>query len=254
MGVPVEDGAGGHREGTDVEPDSAIDLTIVMLSVARHRMSAYGLGIAIVGAYRFDVNENHTQLCPSPRWAQHIQEEVLPYLANICELGEYVLELGPGPGAATRWLSAHVRQLVAVEADDDAAETLAKRYVGTNVEVLQGDARRLAFASDTFDSVASFTMLHHVATFQDQQLLLSEAFRVLKPGGTFLGSDSLSSNGLHHFHEGDDYNPVDPASFLTRLQAVGFTKLTIVVDENLKFAARKPDPNVSTEWRHDEKE
>ncbi len=126
--------------------------------------------------------------------------------------------------------------------------------LGTNVEVLRGDARHLAFASDTFDSVASFTMLHHVPTFQDQQLLLSEAFRVLKPGGTFLGSDSLSSNGLHHFHEGDDYNPVDPASFLTRLQAVGFTKLTIVVDENLKFAARKPDLNVSTESQHNEKE
>lgn len=200
------------------------------------------------------MNENHKQLCPSPRWAQYIQDEVLPYLANICELGEYLLELGPGPGAATQWLSAHVRQLVAVEADDTAADALARQYAGTNVEVLRGDARHLAFASDTFDSVGCFTMLHHVPTFQDQQLLLSEAFRVLKPGGTFLGSDSLSSNGLHHFHEGDDYNPVDPASFLTRLLAVGFTQLTIVVDENLKFAARKPDPNAPTEWQHNEEE
>jgi SAM-dependent methyltransferase len=200
------------------------------------------------------VNENHQHLCPSPRWAQYIQEEVLPYLATIAEFGAYMLELGPGPGAATQWLSAHVRQLVAVEADDSAADALAARYAGTNVDVVRGDARHLTFEDDTFDSVGSFTMLHHVPTFLDQQLLLKEAFRVLKPGGTFVGSDSLSSNGLHHFHEGDDYNPVDPASFLTRLQSVGFTRLTIAVDENLKFAARKPDPNAPNVWQQSEEE
>jgi SAM-dependent methyltransferase len=198
------------------------------------------------------MNENHAQLCPSPQWAQHIQEEVLPYLANIAELGEYMLELGPGPGAATNWLQSRVRQLVAVESDEAAAELLAKRYDGTNVEVRRGDATRLEVASDTFDSVGSFTMLHHVPTFQDQQLLLHEAFRVLKPGGVFLGSDSLASNDLHHFHEGDDYNPVDPASFLTRLQVAGFSQLTIVVDWDLKFVARKPDPSVR--WQRNEEE
>ena len=93
-----------------------------------------------------------------------------------------------------------------------------------------GDATAMDFADASFDSVGTFTMLHHVSTFQGQQSLLQEAFRVLKPGGSFFGSDSLSSNDLHHFHEGDDYNPVEPASFLVRLQAVGFTRLTIVVD------------------------
>ncbi|MGD0852427.1 MAG: class I SAM-dependent methyltransferase [Acidimicrobiales bacterium] len=199
------------------------------------------------------MNENHTQLCPSPEWATHIQEEVLPYLATIVDLGDHVLELGPGPGAATEWLHKRVRQLVAVESDEAAARQLSERFAGTNVQVVVGDASRLAYPSDTFDSVASFTMLHHVPTFWDQQLLLQESFRVLKPGGTFLGSDSLSSNGLHHFHEGDDYNPVDPASFLVRLQSVGFTRLTLVVDGNLKFAARKPDLSTSTRCAGDEK-
>jgi SAM-dependent methyltransferase len=97
-------------------------------------------------------------------------------------------------------------------------------------------------------------MLHHVPTFWGQQRVLQEAFRVLKPGGTFLGSDSLSSNGLHHFHEGDDYNPVEPATFLVRLQSVGFTRLTIVVDGNLKFAARKPDPSTSGQCAGDKEQ
>jgi SAM-dependent methyltransferase len=199
------------------------------------------------------MNENHAQLCPSPQWATHIQEEVLPYLATVASFGDYLLELGPGPGAATEWLRSRVRQLVAVESDEAAARLLCERYSGTNVEVHTGDATDLEFAADTFDSVVSFTMLHHVPTFWGQQLLLQEAFRVLKPGGTFLGSDSLSSNGLHHFHEGDDYNPVDPASFLVRLQSVGFTQLTIVIDYDLKFVARKPDPS-APRWHQDEEE
>jgi SAM-dependent methyltransferase len=193
------------------------------------------------------MNENHTQLCPSPEWATHIQEEVLPFLTTITPLGDYVLELGPGPGAATEWLRQRVRQLVAVEADEVAAKVLLDRYAGANVDVVVGDATHLEFASDTFDSVASLTMLHHVPTFWGQQLLLQEAFRVLKPGGTFLGSDSLSSNGLHHFHEGDDYNPVDPASFLVRLLAVGFQQLTISVDYDLRFVARKPAQSTSAD-------
>jgi SAM-dependent methyltransferase len=211
------------------------------------------MGFATNLAYVVDMNENHARLCPSPEWATHIQEEVLPELTKIAPLGDYFLELGPGPGAATEWLRHHVRQLVAVESDVMAAGLLSARYAGTNVEVVVGDATQLQFASDTFDSVGSFTMLHHVASYMAQQQLLQEAFRVLKPGGTFLGSDSLASNGLHHFHAGDDYLPVDPAAFLVRLQAVGFTKLTIVVDWGLKFVAHKPDAS-NNECPPEEKE
>ena len=78
----------------------------------------------------------------------------------------------------------------------------------TNVEVLHGDAAALGFPDASFDTVATCTMLHHVPTRAGQDKVLAEAFRVLRPGGTFLGSDSLPSDNLHHFHEGDTYNPV----------------------------------------------
>jgi ubiquinone/menaquinone biosynthesis C-methylase UbiE len=78
-----------------------------------------------------------------------------------------------------------------------------------------------------------------VPTRAQQDRVLAEAFRVLRPGGVFLGSDSLPSDRLHQFHEGDTYNPVEPAAFLTRLQTVGFDAITLHVAYNLVFTARK---------------
>ena len=106
-----------------------------------------------------------------------------------------------------------------------------------------GDATALGFPDASFDTVVTFTMLHHVPTRALQDKVLAEAFRVLRPGGAFLGSDSLPSDGLHHFHEGDTYNPVEPAAFLTRLQTIGFTAITLQVAHNLIFTARKENPS-----------
>ncbi len=185
------------------------------------------------------MNENHAKLMPSREWAAHIQDEVLPQATAGVDLGAELLELGPGPGAATEWLRHRVRRLVAVEHERDAAALLADRYTGTGVEIVCGDASALTYPDESFDTVASFTMLHHVPTRARQDRVLAEAFRVLRPGGTFLGSDSLGSDGLHQFHEGDTYNPVEPAAFLTRLQTVGFDAITLIVSYNLVFIARK---------------
>jgi SAM-dependent methyltransferase len=191
------------------------------------------------------VNENHAKLMPSPEWAAHIQDEVLPQATAGVELGADLLELGPGPGAATDWLRHRVSRLVAVEQEQEAAARLADRYADTNVEVACGDAAALGYPGlgypdASFDTVATCTMLHHVPTRARQDKVLAEAFRVLRPGGVFLGSDSLPSDDLHHFHQGDTYNPVEPAAFLTRLQTVGFAAITLRVAHNLIFTAHKP--------------
>jgi len=187
------------------------------------------------------VNENHAKLMPSPEWAAHIQDEVLPQATADVELGPDLIELGPGPGAATEWLRHRVRRLVAVEHEEEDAARLAEKYAGTNVEVVPGNAAALGYPDASFDNVVTCTMLHHVPTRAEQDKVLAEAFRVLRPGGVFLGSDSLPSDGLHHFHEGDTYNPVEPAAFLTRLQTTGFNAITLRVTHNLIFTAWKED-------------
>jgi ubiquinone/menaquinone biosynthesis C-methylase UbiE len=186
------------------------------------------------------MNENHARLCPSPEWAQHLYTNVLPDITAGVALGDELLELGPGPGAATDWLRTRVRRVVAVEHDKPAADALAQRLARTNVEVLHGDATALEFEDASFDSAASITMLHHVPTRALQTRLLAEVLRVLRPSGVLIGYDSVHSDELHHFHEGDTYNPIDPSALLTILLALGFCDVTITVDWALKFVAHAP--------------
>ncbi len=186
------------------------------------------------------MNENHARVCTSPEWAQHIQTDILPALTRDVDLGDQMLEIGPGPGAATEWLRGRVGKLTAIEVDEAAAALLAARYAGTNVEIITGSAAELSYPDGSYDSVGCFTMLHHVPTLALQNKILAEAFRVLRPGGVLIGSDSLASNELHHFHAEDTYNPVDPAWVLGRLQTLGFAAITVMMDDVLKFIAVKP--------------
>ena len=185
------------------------------------------------------MNENHANLLGTAEWAAYLHEEVLPAVTSGVSLGADMLEIGPGPGAATEWLRHRVGRLVALELDPDAAAALRARFGGTNVCCAVGDATALDYPDGSFDSVGMFTMLHHVPTRALQDAMLAEAQRVLRPGGTLIGSDSLASVELHHFHEGDTYNPVEPAALLTRLQTLGFAEITIAVGHALQFRARK---------------
>jgi len=185
------------------------------------------------------MNENHANLLGTAEWAAHLHEDVLPVVADGVDLGDDLLEIGPGPGAASEWLRHRVRRLVALELDPAAAAALRERFDQTNVDPVVGDATALGYPDASFDSVGMFTVLHHVPTRARQDQILAEALRVLRPGGALIGSDSLPSDGLHQFHEGDTYNPVEPAAFLTRLQTVGFGEITLTVGHNLMFRAKK---------------
>lgn len=192
------------------------------------------------------MNENHA-LCATPEWAEYMESEVLEPVTAGLELGAELLEIGPGAGAATRWLRHRVSRLVALELDPDAAAQLAEDLAGTNVMVEVGDSTQLPFPDECFDSVGCFTMLHHLPTPQKQFQTLCEAFRVLRTGGVLVGADSLASQGLHAFHEGDTYNPIDPARLLVYLQAAGFGHVMVSAGDGILFTARKSPEERSCE-------
>jgi SAM-dependent methyltransferase len=173
------------------------------------------------------VNENH-QHCGSDEWRAVVRDNILPWALGDLDLGDDVLEVGPGYGATTDVLSESVPKLTAVEIDHDLAEMLTDRFAGSGtVVIVRGDATALEFPDGRFSGAASFTMLHHVPTVALQNRLFAEVGRVLRPGGVFVAGDSLASPELEEHHEGDTYNPVDPESLAARLEASGFTDVGV---------------------------
>ena len=176
------------------------------------------------------MNEGHERLCSSPEWGEYLATEVLPDVLAGVDLGDRLLEVGPGFGLATDVLRTKVPHVTAVEIDPDYAARLAARFTGGNVRVVEGDATEMDFPDGVFTAAASFTMLHHVPTAELQDRLFAEVARVLAPGAAFIGSDSLDSPGFRAFHAGDTCVPVDPAELAARLAAAGFSPVRVTAE------------------------
>ncbi len=186
------------------------------------------------------MNRIHHWLCRSNHWRTTIQQRV-PWVLGDTDLGSNVLELGPGPGLTTDLLRASVKQLTALELDPKLAGALTSRLSGGNVRVVEGDATEMPFGNSEFSAAVSFTMLHHVPSSELQDKVLREVCRVLKPGGFFVGSDSLQSFFMKIIHIGDTLVPVDPGTFGERLQNAGFEVPEIEKNSQaFRFRARKP--------------
>jgi ubiquinone/menaquinone biosynthesis C-methylase UbiE len=166
----------------------------------------------------------------------------VPWVLSGVELGPHVLEAGPGPGLTTDHLRSAVPRLTAIEADYGLAESLRARLRDTNVEVVNGDATTMPFPDAEFSGCAAFTMLHHVHSPALQDKLLREVWRVLKPGGAFVGCDSLQSVFMRALHLGDTFVPIRPDTFGVRLEDAGFKVIELEKGSGaFRFYALKPN-------------
>lgn len=186
------------------------------------------------------MNLPHRIFCRSKYWRGTIRQRV-SWAVSAVDLGDHVLEIGPGPGFATELLQASVPRLTALEIDSELANGLRSRLSHTNVEVVTGDATAMPFADAGFSACASFTMLHHVPSRELQDQLLREVWRVLKPGGVFVGTDSLPSFFMRLIHIGDTMVLVDPDKVGARLEDSGFQVLAVEKNaQAFRFCARRP--------------
>ncbi|MGH9737413.1 MAG: class I SAM-dependent methyltransferase [Candidatus Acidiferrales bacterium] len=110
------------------------------------------------------MNRVHRWYCQSSFWKRKLNCEILPWVLNKLELGDEVLEIGPGPGLTTDWLRNRCSNLTCLEIDPALARNLCKRAGNANLKVQIGDATRMPFEDGHFSAVLAFTMLHHVAS------------------------------------------------------------------------------------------
>jgi ubiquinone/menaquinone biosynthesis C-methylase UbiE len=125
-------------------------------------------------------------------------EALAARLEDLLQLNgdERALDVGAGTGAFAFALAPRVREVVAVEIDEELAAR-ARQDAPPNVEVVTGDGEHLPFESFTFDVAGTLRTLHHT---HRPELMVAELARVTKPGGTILVVDQLA--------------PVDPLAAL----------------------------------------
>jgi ubiquinone/menaquinone biosynthesis C-methylase UbiE len=187
------------------------------------------------------VNRFHRWYCRSARWQRTVEDRLLPWVLHGATLGDRVLEVGPGPGLTTATLARTHSHITAVEIDPELATSLRARSDPSRVEVVNADATALPFGDATFSGAVCFTMLHHVPSAALQDTLLAEVRRVLAPGATFAGSDSLPGPLFRAAHLFDTMVLVDPATLPDRLARAGFEDVQVSqAKHQLRFRARRP--------------
>jgi ubiquinone/menaquinone biosynthesis C-methylase UbiE len=110
-------------------------------------------------------------------------DELLPLRGD-----ERVLDVGAGTGAFAYAVAPRVREVVAVEHDDELAER-ARRDAPPNVEVVVGDGEHLELEPYSFDVCGCLRVLHHT---RRPEVMVAELARMTRPGGTILLADQVA--------------------------------------------------------------
>jgi ubiquinone/menaquinone biosynthesis C-methylase UbiE len=173
------------------------------------------------------MNRLHHWVCRSGLWRWTVEKHVLPWALRGADLGDEILEIGPGPGLTTDVLRRRSGHVTAVEIDAKLARAAKARLNGSNAVLVEGDATQLPFPEQTFSGAACFTMLHHVPSAELQDRLLREVRRVLKPRAVSLASDNLPNFVMKLIHIGDTMVLVDPKTVRPGLEAAGFGDISI---------------------------
>jgi len=107
------------------------------------------------------------------------------WAANLVK-DKRVLDLASGEGYGSNILAAQASFVCGVEIDSEAVHHSAEKYRRPNLQFLQGDITRVPVVEDrSFDVIVCFEAIEHI---EEQEHLLQEVVRLLKPDGLFIVS------------------------------------------------------------------
>jgi ubiquinone/menaquinone biosynthesis C-methylase UbiE len=114
-----------------------------------------------------------------PLLAAGVRQHVLRQLLRL-ERSDCVLDCGCGNAKFALWNRDAVALLVGLD-----PATLFADAALAQVDLVQGDARRMPFAAASFDKAFSIDVFEHL-TLSDLEATLEELYRLLQPGGRLL--------------------------------------------------------------------
>lgn len=169
-------------------------------------------------------------------WAQQTDDQAAMRFQKALDKAASgaLLDVACGPGIITAALAPQAASVVAFDATEQMLEKAKVRCAKAglqNVEFRQGDAEKLPFDDARFDGVVTRLAIHHFAA---PQRALQEMFRVLRPGGTavivdIVSSEDAAESNLHNAIErlrDPSHTRMLPASELERsISQAGFQDL-----------------------------
>ena len=136
-------------------------------------------------------------------WNEHMARYAF---ASRLSRNRRVLDAGCGAGYGAAELSYSANKVTAIDLAQDAVTYAREQYPRRNLDWLVASCTAIPIADHSFDLVVAFEVIEHLT---DWQLLLTEAKRVLAPGGQFIVStpnktyyaESRKLSGPNAFHE-----------------------------------------------------
>lgn len=139
-----------------------------------------------------------------------IQERIVDYVVsrmNLADENGKILDIGCGSGVVsvkTAKKFPHAR-LTSIDywgkswdyAKQQCEKNAEIEGVGDRITFQKGDAAALDFPDETFDGAISNFVFHEVATQPDKRLVVKEALRVVKKGGSFVFHDLFLDETLY---------------------------------------------------------
>lgn len=165
---------------------------------------------------------NNPARVASQRWIE------APWMNRYAEpvRGGRVLEIGCGRGVGVELIfEMGAAQVHAFDPDPQMLMATHRRVrsFGNRVLLWQGSAADIPASDESYDAVFDFGVLHHIPDWSEA---ISEIYRVLRPGGMFLGEEMLRRFIIHPLAQALFDHPLhdrfDLTGLLHTLEGCGF--------------------------------
>ncbi len=200
------------------------------------------------GYARVDDSEKPLVLLPEDEPDRHSIQLYNAAVGDTLLEGKDVIEIGCGRGGGASFVARYFkpRKIVGLDLAQKAITFCERQHHVSGLSFQRGDAENLPFASSSFDVVLNVESSHG---YPSMERFLSESFRILRSGGTFLLTDFRQQSKVEKLQQ-----QIGDAGFIiedVRLINANVVKALDLNVERSTEQIQKLAPRVARGWMHE---